>query len=43
MNEHMTILKGVNKSDMEHSMELEAKQADSACTDDCPRCRVSDG
>lgn len=35
----MTILKSVSKSDME----LEAKQAYSACSDDCPRCRVSDG
>ncbi len=39
----MTILKNVSKSDMERSMEREAKQAYSACSDDCPRCRVSDG
>lgn len=43
MKLHMTILKNVSKSDMERSMELEAKQAYSACSDDCPRCRVSDG
>lgn len=40
---YMTILKKVNKDDMVYSMLLEAKQAYSACTDDCPRCRVSDG
>ena len=39
----MTILKNVSKKDMEHAMEAEAKLAYSACTDDCPRCRVSDG
>lgn len=39
----MTILKNVSKQDMMRSMEIEAKQAYSACSDDCPRCRVSDG
>lgn len=39
----MTILKNVSRIDMERSMEREAKQTYSACSDDCPRCRVSDG
>lgn len=39
----MTILKNVSKQAMEISMEIEARQAYSACSDDCPRCRVSDG
>lgn len=39
----MTILKSVNKKDMEHSLKLEAMNAYSACTEDCPKCRVSDG
>lgn len=37
--EFMTILKAVSKT----SMELEAKTSYSACTEDCPKCRVSDG
>lgn len=39
----MVILKNVSKSEMERSLELEAKEAYSACSDDCPRCRISDG
>lgn len=39
----MTILKMVSKSDMERSIKYEAKQAYSSCSNDCPRCRVSDG
>lgn len=39
----MTILKNVDKNDMKRSMEHEAKNAYSACSEDCPRCRVSDG
>lgn len=39
----MNILKDVSKKEMERSLENEAKQAYSACSDDCPRCRVSDG
>lgn len=39
----MTILKSVSKEDMEHSLKKEAMQAYSACSNDCPRCRVSDG
>lgn len=41
--EFMTILKAVSKTSMERSMELEAKTSYSACTEDCPKCRVSDG
>ena len=40
--EFMTILKAVSKTSMERSMELEAKTSYSACTEDCPKCRVSD-
>lgn len=39
----MLILKNTNKKEMEQAMKAEAKKAYSACTDDCPRCRVSDG
>ncbi len=39
----MEILKNVSKEEMEQAMEMEAKLAYSACSDDCPRCRVSDG
>lgn len=39
----MTILKSVSKKDMERSIEVEAKKAYAACSNDCPRCRVSDG
>lgn len=38
--EFMTILKAVSKTSMERSMELEAKTSYSACTEDCPKCRV---
>ena len=41
--EFMTILKAVSKTSMERSMELEAKTSYSAWTEDCPKCRVSDG
>ncbi len=40
---YMNILKDVSKKEMERSLENEAKQAYSVCSDDCPRCRVSDG
>lgn len=39
----MKILKDVSKKEMEQAMKMEAKMAYSACSDDCPRCRVSDG
>ena len=39
----MTILKNVDKNDMKRSMEKKKKNAYSACSEDCPRCRVSDG
>lgn len=39
----MRIIKKVNKADMNQVMLKEAKIAYSACSDDCPRCRVSDG
>lgn len=39
----MTILKNVSKQDMERSMEIEAKKAYAVHSNDCPRCRVSDG
>ena len=39
----MTILNNVSRNAMENSMEQEAKLAYSACSDDCPKCRISDG
>lgn len=39
----MEILKKVDKREMEQEMEKEAKMEYSACSDDCPKCRVSDG
>lgn len=39
----MEILKNVSKKEMEQAMKIEAKLAYSACSDDCPKCRVSDG
>lgn len=39
----MKILKKVSKAEMDKAMEIAAKSAYSACSDDCPRCRVSDG
>ena len=39
----MKIIKMVKKEKMETNMRQEAKIAYSACSDDCPRCRVSDG
>lgn len=39
----MEIIKNVTKSNMENAMIAEAKLQYSACSDDCPRCRISDG
>lgn len=39
----MEILKYVNKSNMETELMKEAKKEYSSCTDDCPKCRISDG
>lgn len=39
----MKIIKSVQKAEMTKSMQKEAKMTYTACGDDCPRCRVSDG
>lgn len=39
----MEIIKAVSKTSMETALLNEAKAEYSACSDDCPRCRVSDG
>ena len=39
----MKIVRKISKVNMEQSMVNEAKVAYSACSDDCPKCRVSDG
>lgn len=39
----MKVIKDVQKVEMAKSMQLEAKMTYTACGDDCPRCRVSDG
>lgn len=39
----MKIIKNVSKNKMSKSMQKEAKKAYSACSNDCPKCRVSDG
>lgn len=39
----MKIVKAVKKSEMERTMTKEAHRNYSACSSDCPRCRVSDG
>lgn len=39
----MKVIKSVKKTDMAKSMQAEAKKTYTACGDDCPRCRVSDG
>ncbi len=39
----MKILKYISKKEMEQIMKKEAELAYSSCSEDCPRCRVSDG
>lgn len=39
----MVILKKTSKKEMQRVMETEAKKSYSTCSDDCPRCRISDG
>ena len=39
----MKVIKNILKTEMEKSMKQEAKMTYTACGDDCPRCRVSDG
>lgn len=39
----MKVIKNVQKADMTKSMKQEAKRTYTACGEDCPRCRVSDG
>lgn len=39
----MKIVKLVSKEAMSKAMKSEAKNIYSACSSDCPRCRISDG
>ena len=39
----MKVVRKISKVSMEQSMVREAKASYSACSDDCPKCRVSDG
>lgn len=39
----MKVIKTVSKKDMVKAMEREAKNSYAACSNDCPRCRISDG
>lgn len=39
----MYVIKTVSKEEMLKSLMEEAKQEYASCSDDCPKCRVSDG
>lgn len=39
----MNVIKNIQKAEMTEAMKQEAKKAYASCSDDCPRCRVSDG
>lgn len=39
----MKVIKEVKKEEMSKAMSKEARSNYSACSSDCPRCRVSDG
>lgn len=39
----MKVIKKAKKAEMEKAMKKEACSSYSACSSDCPRCRVSDG